>query len=176
MALGTSSKLAESYYAVIELMLAVCWAIQKCKLFETGLQHFSIIMDHNPLVPISNSYRLDEIENPRLQRLKTRMMSYNCTATWLKGSKNETPDALSRNPVADPEPMDTHMDTLAELDANDQMDISIAELRALHSDTSDNPMCKTSGSMHNKTTIMQYPSGFAQPPPSITWVMLTILA
>ena len=118
-------------------MLAVCWAIQKCKLFLTGLQHFSIIADHNPLVPIINSYCLDKIKNPHLQRLKTRMMSYNCTATvtWLKGNKNEAPDALSCNPVADPEPRDT----LPELDTNDQVDISIAELRALHSDTSENP-------------------------------------
>ena len=86
------------------------------------------------MVPIINSYRLDEIENPCLQRLKTRMMSYNCIATWLKYSKNKAPDALSRNTVADPEPRDT----LAELDANYQVDISIAELRALHSETSKN--------------------------------------
>ena len=122
----------ESRYAVIELeMLAVCWAIQKCKLFLTGLQHFSVITDHNPLVPIINNYRLDEIENPRLQRLKTRLMSYNFTAKWLKGNKNEAPDALSRNPVSDPEPTDT----LAELDINDQAEMSIAEIRALHGET-----------------------------------------
>ncbi len=121
-----------SRYAVIELeMLAVCWAIQKCKLFVTGLQHFSVITDHNPLVPIINNYRLDEIENPQLQRLKTRLMSYNFTAKWLKGSKNEAPDAVSRNPVSDPEPTDT----LAELDVNDQADMSIAEIRALQGET-----------------------------------------
>ena len=55
----------ESRYAVVELeMLAVCWAVSKCKLFLTGLQHFTIITDHNPLIPILNSHRLDEIENP----------------------------------------------------------------------------------------------------------------
>ena len=36
-----------------------------------GLQHFSIITDHNPLIPIINNRHLDEIENPRLKRLKT---------------------------------------------------------------------------------------------------------
>ena len=71
----------ESQYAIIELeMLAVCWAVSKCKLFLMGLQHFTIITDHNPLIPILNSYRLDEIENPRLLRLKMRLMAYNCTA------------------------------------------------------------------------------------------------
>ena len=38
----------ESQYATIELeMLAVCWAAMKGKLFLAGLQHFSIITDHN---------------------------------------------------------------------------------------------------------------------------------
>ena len=61
----------ESCYAVIELeMLTICWAVSKCKLFLTGLQHFTIITDHNPLIPILNNHCLDEIENPHLQRLK----------------------------------------------------------------------------------------------------------
>ena len=62
----------ESRYAIIELeMLAVCWAIQRCHLFLAGLQHFQVVTDHNPLIPILNSHRLDEIENPRLQCLRT---------------------------------------------------------------------------------------------------------
>ena len=62
----------ELRYATIELeMLAVCWAVIKCNLFLAGLQHFSVITDHNPLISIINNHRLDEIENPRLQRLKT---------------------------------------------------------------------------------------------------------
>ena len=59
---------AESRYAIIELeLLAVSWAIKKCHIFLAGLQHFSIVTDHHPLIPILNSHRLDEIENPRLQ-------------------------------------------------------------------------------------------------------------
>ena len=45
----------ESCYVVIELklkMLVVCWAIMKCKLFVTGLQHFSVITDHHSLILI----------------------------------------------------------------------------------------------------------------------------
>ena len=72
---------AESRYAVIELeCLAVAWAIKKCHLFLAGLGHFTIVTDHNPLIPILNSHRLDEIENPRLQCMRTRIMSYNFTA------------------------------------------------------------------------------------------------
>ena len=55
----------ESCYAIIELeLLGVAWAISKCKLFLSGLRHFTVITDHHPLIPILNSHRLDEIENP----------------------------------------------------------------------------------------------------------------
>ena len=118
----------ESRYAIIELeMLAICWAVAKCKLFLMGLQHFTIITDHNPLIPILNSHHLDEIENPRLQRLKMRLMAYNYTAQWLKGSKNDAPDALSRHPLHDPEVTDA----LAELDTNDDPEMSLTEIRAV---------------------------------------------
>ena len=118
----------ESRYAVIELeMLAVCWAVSKCKLFLMGLQHFAIVTDHNPLVPILNNHRLDEIENPRLQKLKTRLMAYNFTAEWLKGSQNDAPDALSRNPVSDPQPDEL----FAELDIDNNPDVSFAEIRSI---------------------------------------------
>ena len=45
----------ESRYTTIELeMLAVRWATLKCKIFLSGLQHFTVITDHNPLLPILN--------------------------------------------------------------------------------------------------------------------------
>ena len=125
----------ESRYATIELeMLAVAWAIQKCKLFLSGLQHFCLLTDHNPLVPILNSRRLDEIENPRLQRLKSRLMAYNFTAKWIKGNINDGPDALSRNPVSDPH----SDDALAEFDPHHEPAMSITELRAIKIDIQDN--------------------------------------
>ena len=95
----------ESQYAIIELeLLAVAWAITKCDVFLAGLPHFTVVTDHHPLIPILNNHRLDEIQNPRLQRLKTKIMGYTFTATWLKGTLNNTPDALSCNPTADPQP------------------------------------------------------------------------
>lgn len=79
------------------------WAITKCKIFLAGLPHFSIATDRHPLVPILNNYRLNEIENPQLQRMKFKIMAYNFSATWIKGNPNHAPDALSRNPVLDPD-------------------------------------------------------------------------
>ena len=126
---------AETRYAVIELeLLAVTWAIIKCKMFLAGLPHFTIITDHHPLIPILNNYRLDEIENPRLQRMKTRIMAYNYTAEWIKGVLNHAPDALSRNPVSDPQPHEM----LAERDSNNNPERSLAEIRAISSDSNEN--------------------------------------
>ena len=107
-------------------MLVVCWAILKCHTFLAGLQQFQLFTDHNPLIPILNSHRLDEIENPQLQRLRTRIMGYNFTAQWLKGSNNHAPDALFKNPVSDP----SHHDVLAEIDVLNQPELSISEIRA----------------------------------------------
>jgi len=39
----------------------------------------------NPLIPILNNRRLDEIENPRLHRVKSHLMDYSFTAKWIKG-------------------------------------------------------------------------------------------
>ncbi len=78
---------AESRYAIIELeLLAVTWAIIKCNIFLAGLPHFAVVTDHHPLILILNNHRLDEIENPRLQRLKARVMAYNFTVEWIKGA------------------------------------------------------------------------------------------
>jgi len=116
----------ELRYAVIELeLLAVTWAIWKCTMFLTGLPQFEVWTDHNPLVPILNSHRLDEIENPRLQRMRMKIMAFNFKAIWRKGATNQAPDALSRNPVSIPTPAEL----LAE--GSDQ-DLSAAEVRGVH--------------------------------------------
>ena len=93
---------AESRYAIIELeLLAVVWAVHKCSLFLSGTP-FDVFTDHRPLVPIINQYTLDQIENPRLQRLILKLRPYQVRATWRKGSDNLFADALSRNPVQNP--------------------------------------------------------------------------
>ena len=89
--------------------------------------------DHNPLIPILNNRRLDEIENPRLQRLKSRLMAYNFTAQWIKGIGNNAPDALSRNPVLDPQ----WDDSLCEYDCQHHPEPTIPEIRILQCDKHD---------------------------------------
>ena len=72
-------------------------------------------------------------ENPHLQKLKTKLMAYNFTAEWIKGKKNDAPDALSHNPVTDPE----NTNTFAELNTNGHPDMSFAKIRILHGDTTE---------------------------------------
>ena len=94
---------AESRYAMVELeLLGVVWAVRKCRLYLMGLQHFDIIVDHQPLVPILNEKTMDAIENPRIMRLKERLLGYSFSAKWQKGKDHNIPDALSRAPVCDP--------------------------------------------------------------------------
>lgn len=121
----------ESRYAVIELeCLAIAWAVKKCHIFLSGRDHFTVVTDHNPLVPILNSHRLDEIENPRLQRLRTRLMAYNFTARWVKGAQNYAADALSRHPCHKP----GTGDDLAEHDPHSGEAPSLSQIRASNDD------------------------------------------
>eukprot|EP00117_Sycon_ciliatum_P026244 scpid18053/ scgid21591/ Retrovirus-related Pol polyprotein from transposon opus; Protease; Reverse transcriptase; Endonuclease len=86
---------AETRYAVIELeLLAAVWAVHKCSLFLSGAP-FELCTDHRPLIPILNSYSLDQIENPRLQRLTLKLRPYQFVAKWRKGTDNAFADALS---------------------------------------------------------------------------------
>ena len=97
----------ESRYAMIEIeLLAVVWAVEKCRLYLEGLRNFEIVTDHRPLVPILNRHSLNEIENPRLQRLRMRLLMYQYTASWCPGKSHCAPDALFRSPVCDPAPGD----------------------------------------------------------------------
>ena len=55
----------QNNYATIKLeCLAIVWAVTKCKYYLHGLQHFTVITDHKPLVGIFNS-SLDNLSNPR---------------------------------------------------------------------------------------------------------------
>lgn len=54
-------------------------------------------------MPIFNSYSIDEIENPRLQRIRLKTTLFNFTVSWQAGKDHCAPDALSRSPVSFPE-------------------------------------------------------------------------
>ena len=71
----------ESRYAPIEIeALGVAWAVKKCHYFLAGLSEFLIRNDHRTLIPILNTYALNEIENPRVLRLVEKLRPYKCRA------------------------------------------------------------------------------------------------
>ena len=94
---------AESRYAMIELeALGACWAMKKCNMYLQGLPYFTLVTDHQPLIPILNSKGISDVENPRLQRLMMKMLPYSFTAKWINGKYHLAADALSRFPVDQP--------------------------------------------------------------------------
>ena len=102
----------ESRYSATEIELcAVQWAMGKCRLFLLGSpKTFKLIVDHQALVTILDRQTLDAVENPRLQRMKERLMQFHFTTIWNKGKSHAIPDALSRAPVSEPstDDMDDH--------------------------------------------------------------------
>ena len=98
---------AESRYAMVELELAgAVWAMKKCHNYLHGLDNFTLLTDHQPLVTILNKKTLDHIDNTRVQRLKSHMTPYLFNTVWRKGKEHKIADALSRAPVDTPTPDD----------------------------------------------------------------------
>ena len=95
----------ETRYAMVELeALAIHYGIKQCHLYLSGLPHFDVITDHQPLKSIFNKKDLFEIDNDKLMKIKQELQSkYVFTVDYRKGPDHVVPDALSRNPVNDPE-------------------------------------------------------------------------
>ena len=89
---------AEKNYAVIELeCLAIVRAIEKCAFYLLGCPFFEVITDHKPLLGIFRK-DLPDINNSRLERMRSHVMHYNFGVTWSAGKRHLMADALSRVP------------------------------------------------------------------------------
>ena len=92
---------AERNYAPVEgEALAVAWALEQTKFFTMGCDDLLVVVDHKPLVKILGDRRLDEIENPRLFRLKWKTLMWRYEIQYQRGTKNPFADAMSRHPNA----------------------------------------------------------------------------
>ena len=96
---------AETNYATIELeTLAISWAIHKCDFYLKGMQHFKVCTDHRPLLG-TFSKPLSRVDNPRIVRLREKVLDYNFSVAWVAGKENIIADALSRSvPKTQPVP------------------------------------------------------------------------
>ena len=63
-----------------------------------GCNNLRIIVDHKPLTKIFGDRRLDEIDNPRLFRLKRRTLMWRFEIEYKRGTSNPFADAMSRHP------------------------------------------------------------------------------
>jgi len=89
----------EANYAPVEgEALAVAWALEQTKFFTMGCNNLRVIVDHKPLVKIFGDRRLDEIDNPRLFRLKRRTLMWRFEIEYRPGKLNYFADAVSRKP------------------------------------------------------------------------------
>ena len=90
---------ADKNYAAVEgEALAVAWALEQTRFFTMGCNDLVVVVDHKPLTKLFGDRRLDEIENPRLFRLKRRTLMWRFEIEYQCGSSNPFADAMSRNP------------------------------------------------------------------------------
>ena len=90
----------EERYAPIEgEALSVAWSLEQTKYFTMGCDDLLVVVDHKPLTKILGDRTLDEIQNPRLFRLKQRTLPWVYEIHWMPGKGNAFSDATSRHPV-----------------------------------------------------------------------------
>ena len=93
---------AEVSYGCTDLeMTAASWSICKASYFLRGLHHFYLMVDHKALVNIF-SKSLSSVATPRQLRIRQKLIGYNFTTVYIKGSSNTLSDTLSRLPCEPP--------------------------------------------------------------------------
>ena len=82
-------------YAVVKLeLLAIQWAIEKCRLYLAGTE-FTVVTDHQPLLGIINRKNLDAINNVRIQWLMAKLLGYSFRLEWNPGKNHHIADSGS---------------------------------------------------------------------------------
>jgi transposase InsO family protein len=103
---------AEKNYAQIEKeCLASVWTCEKFSRYLVGLNSFTLLTDHKPLVPLIGEKPLDQVPI-RCQRLLMRMMRFNPVPKYVPGKDLIVADALSRQPLKVSDKV--HVDDLVE--------------------------------------------------------------
>ena len=89
---------AETRYGAIEgECLGVVNALHKSRYYTMGCDKLIVCTDHKPLVPVLSTKNMDDIENPRLMRLKQKTLAWRFMIIHILGRELGFPDALSRH-------------------------------------------------------------------------------
>ena len=92
----------QTIFATIELeCMAIQWAIRKCVYYLSGLPTFQVWTDHKPLVGIFQESICGDLHNPRLMRMREKIMECTQEVKWVPGKTHYIADALSRSPLFD---------------------------------------------------------------------------
>ena len=106
---------AESRYSPVEgEALAAVFGLKRAKHFTLGCTDLVLAVDHMPLLGILGNKNLDEVENPRLQRLKEKTLRFNFKIIHVPGVKNKAADATSRHPTGKGEHMEIACHTITQ--------------------------------------------------------------
>ena len=98
---------AESRYAPVEgEALAVVDALKKARHFVLGCSDLTIAVDHKPLLKVFGDRALEDINNPRLFRLKEKTLLFRFRMVHIPGVRNSAADSVSRHPVGEPIALD----------------------------------------------------------------------
>lgn len=96
---------AEARYSPTEgELLAVAEALEKTRYFTLGSPDLTLGVDHKPLLGILNDDDISKIKNPRIRRLKERILQWAFNVKYVPGKMLGGTDALSRygvKPAAD---------------------------------------------------------------------------
>ena len=134
----------EQRYAQIEKeALAPTWACERFSDYLIGLK-FHIHTDHNPLVPLFSTKRLDELPL-RVQRFRLRMLRYHFTISHIPGKDLVIADMLSRAPTSTPSDSDLlfYRETSVFVDAVVQsVPASDAQLERIKREQEQDDVCK----------------------------------
>ena len=79
--------------------LAVVYALNKTKHIVLGYKQLYIATDHKPLLGTFGDRNLEQVENPRLRRLKEKTKMSDFKMIHVPSRNHAGPDALSRNPM-----------------------------------------------------------------------------
>ena len=90
---------AERNYSVCCLeLLAVAFALSKCRHWLLGFPDFTVVTDHAALCGLFKK-DLSEMATPRLRRLREKCVEFSFKVEYRRGSENCVADALSRAPL-----------------------------------------------------------------------------
>ena len=88
---------AETNYSPVEgEARAVTNGLKKTRYYTLGCEKLTIGVDHKPLLGILNDTCLEDIDNPRLRRLKEKTLGWRYSLVHIPGTKLGGPDAMSR--------------------------------------------------------------------------------